>query len=125
MKNGFIFLALLAVSTGACAQSAAELARMMDEVRSIVTEIGADEDVKNFDNQMDKAQRLKNESAVIQAETVRTRSDNEKANREIKRNNEIAEFENITRNEQQKKNDANRISVSSPENVNIKCRACK
>lgn len=125
MKNGFIFLVLFAVAASAHAQSAAELARMMDEVRSVVTEIGTDEDIKNFDSQMDKAQRLKNESAVIQAETVRTRADNEKANRENKRNNEIAEFENMTGNEQQKKNDANRISASSPENLNIKCRACK
>ena len=103
MKNGFIFLVLFAVAASAHAQSAAELARMMDEVRSVVTEIGTDEDIKNFDSQMDKAQRLKNESAVIQAETVRTRADNEKANRENKRNNEIAEFENMTRNEQQRK----------------------
>lgn len=125
MKKIILFLALLTVAAGSHAQSATELAGMMDEVRSIVTEIGTDEDVKNFDNQMDEAQRLKDESAVIQAETVRTHAANEKANRENKRNNEIAEFENMTRNEQQEKNDANRMPESSPENVNIKCRACK
>jgi hypothetical protein len=121
MKKLFICLYLITVTGCAQAMSAADMVKMMDEVRSIVTKIGTNEDVQNFDNQMSEAQQLKNESAARQAETARTRNTTENSNRDIKINNEIAIFKEMTRNEQLKKNQENRSTVIEPNKFSRKC----
>lgn len=102
----FALLATLGTSTHAVTQ--AELDAMMSNVRKIVTDVGSDKDVQNFDKQMDEARRLSQQSEATRIDTARVRAESAEAEREGERRNARARFENASQAAQEKQNDLNR-----------------